>query len=166
MRGAPRGNGSRAARSELHSLVSQERLFRRRQLGAVIASREQMPIAIGGDLDRRMPHAGLHHLDRRFEAAVFAAIDAPRGIEMAERVQPEYLADPFLAMTPAAICAGCQFISMIVASVIGRPWLPGNTNPDSLREAASRHSRNALVTIGSNGMQRRLFADFNAPIVW
>jgi hypothetical protein len=52
---------------------------------------------------------------------------------------------------------------MIVASVIGRPWLPGNTNPDSLRGAVSRHSGNAFVTIGSNGMQRWLFADFSAP---
>jgi hypothetical protein len=47
-----------------------------------------MPVTVGGHLNAGMTEPALHHLDRQFEAAVFAAIDAPRGIEMAERVQP------------------------------------------------------------------------------
>src|SRR5215472_9345290 len=34
-----------------------------------------------------MPEPGLHHLKRQFEAAVGAAIDTPRGVEVAQRVQ-------------------------------------------------------------------------------
>ena len=38
-------------------------------------------------LDRGMAESGLHHLERQFEAAVGAAVDAPRGMEVPQRME-------------------------------------------------------------------------------
>ena len=56
------------------------------QLCAVVATREQMAVAIRGHRDRGMAESGLHEPEGQFESAVDATIDAPAGIEMAERV--------------------------------------------------------------------------------
>jgi hypothetical protein len=47
-----------------------------------------MPVVVGRHLDGGMAETGLHHLERQFEAAIDAAIDAPARVEMPERVQP------------------------------------------------------------------------------
>jgi hypothetical protein len=47
-----------------------------------VAPRKQMPIAIRRDLDRRVPYADLHHLERQLQTAVDAAVDAPRDVEV------------------------------------------------------------------------------------
>src|SRR5262249_36845309 len=46
-----------------------------------------MAIAIGRDLNRGVPEAVRHHLERKFEAAVDATVDAPRGVEKAQAVE-------------------------------------------------------------------------------
>ena len=54
-----------------------------------------------------MAKSRLHQLERQFEPAVDATVDAPRGIEMAQRVQAPVFALPSL-VTPAAIWAGLK----------------------------------------------------------
>ena len=49
--------------------------------------REQVTIAIGGHLNGNVPEPSLHHLERGPEPAVGAAVDAPRGVEVPERMQ-------------------------------------------------------------------------------
>src|SRR5262245_49440864 len=67
---------------------SQERSFRRRKLRTIIAAREQVAVGVRRHLDRGMTEPRLHDLQRQFEPAVEASVDAPRGVEMAEAVEP------------------------------------------------------------------------------
>src|SRR5262245_4228324 len=46
-----------------------------------------MAVAVRGDLDRGVPKTGRHHLEREFESAVDAAVNAPAGVEVAQRVK-------------------------------------------------------------------------------
>ena len=46
-----------------------------------------MAVDVGGHLDRGVTEPRLHQLERQFEPAVDAAVDAPRGVEVAQRVQ-------------------------------------------------------------------------------
>jgi len=46
-----------------------------------------MSVHVLSDGARRVPHALLHYLRRQFEATVNFAVDAPRGIEVAQRMQ-------------------------------------------------------------------------------
>ena len=59
----------------------------RRQLRPSIGRREEVAVGVGRDLDRGVPEPGLHHLQRQLQAAIDAAVDAPAGIEMPERMQ-------------------------------------------------------------------------------
>src|SRR5262249_55641601 len=61
--------------------------LRCRQFGTIVTAREQVPVAVGRHLNRAMTKARLHHLEREFEAAIDAPVDAPAGVEMAQRVQ-------------------------------------------------------------------------------
>ena len=56
-------------------------------LDVIVATWEQVPVDVVCHHDRRMPHTLLHDLRRQAEAAVFDAIDAPRGIEVPQRMQ-------------------------------------------------------------------------------
>ena len=72
----------------------QEGLLGFRHLRGIIAAGEEMPVAIGRHLNRGMPEPGLHQLERQFQAAVGAAVDAPRRIEVAQRMQPRIFRTP------------------------------------------------------------------------
>jgi len=54
-----------------------------RKFGATVAAREQVTIGVRRHLNRGVAEACLHHFERQFESAVDAAVDAPRGVEMA-----------------------------------------------------------------------------------
>ena len=67
-----------------------------------------MAVHIGGHLYRCMAEPRLHHLERQFEPAIEAPVDAHEGVEVAERVQAldTWASCPPPSSTPAAICAG------------------------------------------------------------
>src|SRR4051812_33509380 len=65
----------------------EERTLRRCKLAAVVAAGEQVAVGVRRHLDRGVTESGLHQLERQFEPAVDAAVDAPRGVEVAEPVQ-------------------------------------------------------------------------------
>src|SRR5262249_30427726 len=65
----------------------QECLLGGRKLAAIIAAREQVAVGIRGHLNRGVAKPSLHHLERQLEAAIDAAVDAPRGVEVAQGVQ-------------------------------------------------------------------------------
>ena len=46
-----------------------------------------MAITVGRHLNRGVAQAGLHDLERQFEPAVDFPVDAPRRIEVAQRVE-------------------------------------------------------------------------------
>jgi hypothetical protein len=50
-----------------------------------------VPIGVRAHLNRSVTEPRLHHLERQFEPAVDAPVDAPRGVEVAQRVQPSVL---------------------------------------------------------------------------
>jgi hypothetical protein len=79
---------AREGHQDQHGSLPQKGPLGGRQLRGVIAAWKQMPVNICRHLDAGVPEPALHHLDRQFEAAVGPAIDAPRSIEMAERMQP------------------------------------------------------------------------------
>jgi len=55
-----------------------------------------MPVHVRRHLDRGVAEPGLHHLQRQFEPAVGTAIDAPRGVEVAQAMQAGILRAPVL----------------------------------------------------------------------
>ena len=67
--------------------ADEERLFGRRQLGAVVTARKQVAVSVGRHLDGGMSEPRLHDLERQLKPAVDAAVDAPGRIEMAQAVQ-------------------------------------------------------------------------------
>jgi hypothetical protein len=67
--------------------LSEECPFGRGHLGAVVAARKEMAVAVGCHLDRRVAEPRLHHLKRQFQTAIGAPVDAPRRVEMAQRVK-------------------------------------------------------------------------------
>src|SRR5215831_10343581 len=50
-----------------------------------------MPVTVGGHLNAGMTEPALDNLDRQLETTVCPPVDAPRGIEMAQRVQARVL---------------------------------------------------------------------------
>src|SRR5262249_27899753 len=78
---------SRPASALQSACAWKERPCGRRQLRAIIATREQMPVHIRRHLDRGVAEPCLHHLQRQFEAPVGAPVDAPRSIEVAQAMQ-------------------------------------------------------------------------------
>jgi hypothetical protein len=71
----------------LRSRQRHERPLRRRKF-AVIPAGKQVAVPIRRHLNRRMTQTALNQLDRQFQAPVSPAVDAPRGVEMAQRMQP------------------------------------------------------------------------------
>ena len=67
-----------------------------------------MAVDVRRHLDGGVPEPRLHHLERQFEAAVDAAVDAPRRVEVPQAVQAGVLRLAAAVTTPAAICAGMQ----------------------------------------------------------
>src|SRR5262249_25435818 len=65
----------------------QERLLCGRQLSAVVSAREQVAVGVRRHLNRGVAEARLPPLERQFESAVEAPVDAPRGVEVPEAVQ-------------------------------------------------------------------------------
>jgi hypothetical protein len=82
-------------------LACQECLLGGGQLRTVIAAREQMAVTVRRHLDRGVPQARLHHLERQFEPAIDAAVDAPRRIEVAQAVQAPILCAPTMLVGDA-----------------------------------------------------------------
>jgi hypothetical protein len=53
-----------------------------------------MPVDIRRHLNRGVTEPRLHHLERHFEPAVGAAVDAPGGVKVAQGVEPAVLGAP------------------------------------------------------------------------
>src|SRR6516162_6993247 len=60
----------------------EQRAFGKSELGAVVTAREQVAVTVRRDLDRGVAQSCLHDLQRKLEAAIGPAIDAPRGVEV------------------------------------------------------------------------------------
>ena len=67
--------------------IGKECFLGRRQFGAIVTARKQVAVAVGRHLDRGVAEPRLHHLERQLEAAIDAAVDAPRRIEVPQAVQ-------------------------------------------------------------------------------
>jgi hypothetical protein len=57
------------------------------EFGRIVATRKQMAIGVERRGDRRVSEPLLDDLGRQLKAAILAAIDAPRGIEVKQRMQ-------------------------------------------------------------------------------
>src|SRR5262245_14982762 len=69
------------------SRLAQKRPFGRSKFSAIVTAGEQMAVHIGRHLDTRMPEAVLHDLEGQPQTAILFAVDAPRRIEVPQRVQ-------------------------------------------------------------------------------
>src|SRR5215467_10395305 len=69
------------------SCFTKKRLLSCSQLRTIITRWKQVPITVGGHLDRGVTEPGLHQLERKLEPAIDPAVDAPARVEMAQSVQ-------------------------------------------------------------------------------
>jgi hypothetical protein len=66
--------------------LAENRPLRGRHFGAVVTTRKQVPVAVGGPRDQRMPEPGLYYIERQFEPTIGFPVDAPARLEVAQRV--------------------------------------------------------------------------------
>jgi hypothetical protein len=70
----------------VHVASTEKRPFSLGKIGCIITSRKQVAINIHRHGDRRVAEAFLNNLRRQFEPTVDSPVDAPRSIEMPQRV--------------------------------------------------------------------------------
>jgi len=110
-------------------------------------------------LDRGMAESGLHHLERQFEAAVGAAVDAPRGMEVPQRMQAAVFraavpiddASGNLRRVESALDDTVPVIDAALAVGEGEAEFAVGTSEAVLAQHRQDHRRNELAVLRSKG---------------
>jgi hypothetical protein len=126
------------------SSVIEERVFCGGEFARIVATWEEMAIAIHRQDDRRVAEPFLYDLGRQSEPAVGLAV--------------------YFARPNAATCTGINPRLMMFASDSILPMPFGKTRSSSPFGHLSFHSRNVLMTRGGAGTVRSPASDFGLPI--
>jgi hypothetical protein len=73
------------------SHLARKRFLCRLQLGAIVTAGEQVAVHVGRHVDGGMPEAVLHRLERQPKPAILFAVEAPRRVEVPQRVEARVL---------------------------------------------------------------------------
>ena len=111
-----------------------------------------------------MAEPRLHQLERQFEPAVNAPVDAPRGVEVAQAVQALVFCTAVLVDDTGGDLRRMESALDDRVAVLDAAADVGEDQDKLALGEASRCSRKAAMTMGGSGTVRSPASDFGRPI--